>query len=262
MSITAVHPLYTGETDMKPFEEEEMNERILETGSQQLRKSSLLKEYEALSSEIVVMQSKLEILRMEMDVSVKAIYNKGELSEQVFTIFEKKLENYQLNLSVMAPTPVGHPIAFSPPASSLLDQRSTSDMQVSPPPKLARSGSIVSGLLMMTPPQTPTEPYRPYDTLPATDFQHKKTSRNALDDSLDFLDTLSVNTDDGGLRQDLLNFIDQYNHTKNKSKTHGFFRKTAHFLFMAFWHWIKFTIIMFLAIIISLKQYKTHSHFH
>ncbi|KAG1473107.1 hypothetical protein G6F56_001138 [Rhizopus delemar] len=281
MSIIAVHPLYIQENGIysepdtiKSFQEDKINNLLIETASQQLRQNSLLKEYEDLTSEIVVMQSKLEVLRMDMTAAVKAMYSKGDLSEPLLIHFEKKLENHQSDLTsltwqYLSPSPTSTVSSFTQSTfnefpSNQSTQPSESIQEDCLPYTVSNEHTLADISIAQSesqneyiPPSHSTPP--PSETILTT--ESLQSERNALDDSLSFLDTLSVNTDDGGFRQELLYLIDQYDHSKKEApkRKRGLIKRSIVFLFMTIWHWIKFAIIMTLAIIISLRQCKKHS---
>jgi hypothetical protein len=290
MPIITTYPVHIHDNDMysdliEPNQEKDqkLRDELIKAATDGLQQQSLLNKYKSLMSDLVVMQSKIEVLRIDITASVKAIESKeGQLSQPLLVHFEKRYENHQSDLKNLTYLPY---VPLSP--SSSTTSFSQSSIEYSPTPcthsltqpdhlTLASDDdpshqsvlSLESSHALLDHSPTPSELHQnhlstsselPQDNLHS--LNSLSNERNALDDTLDFLDTLSV--DDGGFRKDLLNLLDRYE--KPQTKKRCFLKRSLNTLALFTWQWIRFMIVMSLAILISLRQRDSeqrsrHSH--
>ncbi|KAG1379097.1 hypothetical protein G6F60_005821 [Rhizopus arrhizus] len=274
--MLTTYPVHIHDNDMysdligpNQEKDQKLRDELIKAATDGLQQQSLLNKYKSLMSDLVVMQSKIEILRIDITASVKAIESKeGQLSQPLLVHFEKRYENHQSDLKHLTYLP--H-VPLSP--SSSTTSFSQSSIEYSPtssthsltqPDHLTLASeddpshqtvlSLASSHAFLDHSPTPSELHQDHlstsSSLPLHPPNSRSNERNALDDTLDFLDTLSV--DDGGFRKDLLNLLDRYE--KPQKKKRCFLRRSLNTLALFTWQWIRFMMVMSLAILISLRQ--------
>ncbi|KAG1136162.1 hypothetical protein G6F37_006620 [Rhizopus arrhizus] len=272
MPIITTYPVHIHDNDMYPDliepnqeKDQKLRDELIKAATDGLQQQSLLNKYKSLMSDLVVMQSKIEVLRIDITASVKAIESKeGQLSQPLLVHFEKRYENHQSDLKNLTYLPY---VPLSPSSSTTSFSQSSIESSCLPNHSLTLvsdddpSHQTVLSLESShaTLDHSPTSSERHQHNLSTSSELHQDSlqppnslsnERNALDDTLDFLDTLSV--DDGGFRKDLLNLLDRYE--KPQAKKRCFLKRSLNTLALFTWQWIRFMIVMSLAILISLRQ--------
>ncbi|KAI9366549.1 hypothetical protein BD770DRAFT_376453 [Pilaira anomala] len=306
--MTSDHNSTTEDQD----QEQEKRNKLIEQATNRLRQKILEKKYETLMSQIVEIQSKLDIIKLETQISFKSL-NSNHLDH-----FEKRLENHKFELKNM----IEKKELLSSPKEEKDDKSSSSSTTNS---SLSTFSSILSSLKQKDEdyfvnmgqkkkrrsrrqsssrqPQQQQQQQQQQSSQQDDDgtvseigrnnnelivlhsIQHSSRSsssssssnhgvikydsssllekRNALDDTLSFLNGLASDTDDGGFRKDIIDLLNLHHPIKSSTQTttttthhhHCFFIKNplSH-LFVTSWKWIRFALIMTLAILINLKQ--------
>lgn len=272
MPIITTYPVHIKDNDMysdliEPNQEKDqkLRDELIKAATDGLQQQSLLNKYKSLMSDLVVMQSKIEVLRIDITASVKAIESKeGPLSQPLLVHFEKRYESHQSDLKHLTYPPY---VPLSPSSSTTSFSQSSIEYSLATP--LQNHPLTQPDPLTLVPDDDPScqsvlsleSSHALLDHSPTSSERHPdhfsypnslSNERNALDDTLDFLDTLSV--DDGGFRNDLLNLLDRYEKPQAKKRKRCFLKRSLTTLALFTWKWIRFMIVMSLAVLISLRQ--------
>lgn len=204
--------------------EKEIRENLMATDG--LRQKTLLYEYQVLTSKIIEAQSKLAILRVDTLATLKAINNKDDdLSPLLFAHFKKRLEMHQSDLNGLTHPSIHTPSStlpsFSQPSSTEDESESIS---LGRPQKKHSSRYTKSG---------PSEWEEDNSSRSVISLRPSSLAKTELYKPL-WPETVSC-------------------HRQAKRQDRGL----NHFIVTS-WQWIKFMLIMTLAIMISIKRYKVY----
>lgn len=294
--MTSDHNSMISTTEDHQDQEQEKRNKLIEQATNRLRQKILEKKYETLMSQIVEIQSKLDIIKLETQISFKSL-NSNHLDH-----FEKRLENHKFEFkNMIEKNPKEEKEDKSTITSSSLSTFSSilsslkqkdEDYFVNIGQKKKRRSRRQSSSRQREQQQSSQQPQEKDDDGTVSEIgrnnnelivlhsiQHSSSSsssnnhgvikydasslldkRNALDDTLSFLNGLASDTDDGGFRKDIIDLLNLHHPIKSSTQTttthhHCFFIKNplSH-LFVTSWKWIRFALIMTLAILINLKQ--------
>lgn len=285
-------------------EEQQKRERLIQAATDRLRQKLLENKYETLMSQIVELQSKLDIIKLETSISLKS------MSTEHLDHFEKRLENHKLQLQTI----VKHEeveknknkfssslSSFSSTISSILSLRSTSDEEekdyyaslghqqirrrrhskhqkrtshvpivtiddsyyTTTPKESSDNGR--NGLLVLHSIQDHNSQSEYNNDLINIGTPSIPSTRNALDDTLSFLNDLASDSDDGGFRQDITQLLDTMHPVqqtqprpkcffRTQTRSTCFVKKALTSIVSSSWKWIRFALIMALAILINLRK--------
>ncbi|KAI7888206.1 uncharacterized protein EV154DRAFT_469211 [Mucor mucedo] len=263
-----VHYIRSTASSIIDEEEQQKRDKLIQAATDRLRQKLLESKYETLMSQIVELQSKLDIIKLETSISLKSM-NTNHLDH-----FEKRLENHKLKLHSIVnsndkkveenKTKFSSSLSsFSSTISSILSLRSTSDedekdyfASLGHQPMRRRRHSKQQERICHVPIVTIDENY--YTKEPSA-----LDTRNALDDTLSFLNDLASDSDDGGFRQDIIHLLDtmhpvHHQQTQPKcffqTRRTCFVKKALTNIVSSSWKWIRFALIMTLAILINLRK--------
>ncbi|KAG2197672.1 hypothetical protein INT47_002379 [Mucor saturninus] len=303
-----VHYIRSTASSIIDEEEQQKRDRLIQAATDRLRQKLLESKYETLMSQIVELQSKLDIIKLETSISLKSM-NTNHLDH-----FEKRLENHKLKLHSIVnsndkkveenKTKFSSSLSsFSSTISSILSLRSTSDedekdyfASLGHQPMRRRRHSKQQERICHVPIVTIDENYYTkepsdngrngllvlhsiHDNNSQSDYNNgvinndgttsllstrsALDTRNALDDTLSFLNDLASDSDDGGFRQDIIHLLDtmhpvHHQQTQPKcffqTRRTCFVKKALTNIVSSSWKWIRFALIMTLAILINLRK--------
>lgn len=305
-----VHYIHSTASSMIDEDEQQKRDKLIQAATNRLRQKLLENKYETLMSQIVELQSKLDIIKLETSISLKSM-NTDHLDH-----FEKRLDNHKLQLENIVNNDKiqveknknnrfsSSLSSFSSTISSILSLRSTTDEEEKDyfaslgghQQKRRRRQSKHQEITCHEPIVNIDDNY--YITKDSSDIErngllvlhsindnksqsdynngvikNSTTSllstrntlgtRNALDDTLSFLNDLASDSDDGGFRQDIIQLLDTMHHNDNScsptskcqnTRRNCFVKNALTNLVSSGWKWIRFALIMTLAILINLKK--------
>ena len=210
------------------YEKEKIRKGL--TATDGLRQKTLLYEYQVLTSKIIEAQSKLAILRVDTLATLKAINNKDDdLSPLLFAHFKKRLEMHQSDLNGLTHPPIHTPSSTLP---SFSQPSSTED----------ESESVSLGCLQKK------HSYRYTKSRPSECEDREENSTSSV---ISLRPSSLAKT---GVYKTLRpETVSCHRQTKGQDSELGL----NHFIVTS-WQWIKFMLIMTLAIMISIKRYKVY----
>lgn len=296
-----VHYIRSAASSIIDEDEQQKRDKLIQAATDRLRQKLLENKYETLMSQIVELQSKLDIIKLETSISLKSM-NTNHLDH-----FEKRLENHKLKLHSIVnnnhdkkeenKTKFSSSLSsFSSTLSSILSLRSTTDenekdyfASLGHQTMRRRRHSKQQERTCHVPIVTIDENYYTkepsdngrngllvlhsiHDNNSLSDYNHDVINqdttrspldtRNALDDTLSFLNDLASDSDDGGFRQDIIQLLDTIQPVNQQTQPKCFFqtrrtcfvKKALTNIISSSWKWIRFVLIMTLAILINLRK--------
>ncbi|GAA5812263.1 hypothetical protein MFLAVUS_005713 [Mucor flavus] len=261
LHTASVHYIHnsTNASSVVGDEEQEKKSQLIQQATNRLRQKLLETKYETLLSQIVEIQSKLDIIKLEATISLQSI-DANHLNH-----FEKRLENHKFDLeNIVVEKETTNTPSLS--LSSILslneddyfvsigqkkkkrrrstriikqnEEISASSCSSSVPSDIGRNELIVLHSI-----------HDSNNNGPINSCCSLLDKRNALDDTLSFLNDLG--SDDDGFRQDIIDLLDRPTVHINKPY---FKNNPFSSLLLISWKWIRFALIMTLAILINIKQ--------
>ncbi|KAG2235850.1 hypothetical protein INT48_003962 [Thamnidium elegans] len=206
----SVHYIHTNTNSVIDEEEQEKKSQLIQQATNRLRQKLLETKYETLLSQIVEIQSKLDIIKLEATISLQSI-DANHLNH-----FEKRLENHKFDLENIQGTTKPNTPSLS--LSSILSLNEEDYfVSIGQKKKRRRSTRIIKQDEQSSSSSTSSDIGR-NELIVLHSIQDSNNNgpinsscslldkRNALDDTLSFLNDLG--SDDGGFRQDIINLLD------------------------------------------------------
>jgi hypothetical protein len=292
-------------------EEQQKRTKLIQAATNRLRQKLLESKYETLMSEIVQLQSQLDIIKLETSTSLSCI-NLENIDH-----FEKKFENHKLQLNSI----IVNNIKVEDQQQKENKRNNLFSSSLSSFTKSSFSSTLSSIVSTITSDEEPEEEEDYYAILGGQHQKRRKRQqhrimkeeekesnseysyayttsisdidkggllslhsnndniipplplllppvleRNALDDTLSFLNHLASDTDDGGFRKDILLLLEDISDNNNYDNTLllqqkrkrcydcCFIKRIINNLISTSWKYIRFAIILTLAILINIKE--------
>ncbi|KAI9263889.1 hypothetical protein EDC94DRAFT_606430 [Helicostylum pulchrum] len=270
LHTASVHYIHnsTNTSSVIDDEEQEKKSQLIQQATNRLRQKLLETKYETLLSQIVEIQSKLDIIKLEATISLQSI-DSNHLNH-----FEKRLENHKFDLENIVVEKAATTNTPSLSLSSILSlneddyfvsigqkkkkKRRRAARIIKQDEQLSSSSSSSSSASSSVSVSSDIgrnelivlhSIHDSNNNGPINSCCSLLDKRNALDDTLSFLNDLG--SDDGGFRQDIIDLLDRPTVHINKPY---FKNNPFSSLLLISWKWIRFALIMTLAILINIKQ--------
>ncbi|KAI8986343.1 hypothetical protein BDB01DRAFT_704410, partial [Pilobolus umbonatus] len=266
-----------------PEDERHNREKLIEAAKNRLRHKMLESKFQSILKEIIELQSRLDIVRIDTASSIKFLNENEVVTEQRLICFERRLETHRAEFDMICSytkgshTPINNYKDDSMYQHLMKSHQLNSSIDYTPDePRDTVPVENHIDTLQTVLSHTPTSDTRLHSL--SEDGVHRERNgintlsipaeRNALDDTLSFLNDLSSNTDDGGFREDIYQLLNQYEHMDHDTVHWNLYQLSHHqpndsthkrntlfdTLVSTGWKWIKFSLVMTIAIMMNLKR--------